>query len=119
MRSGIDDRYHPRCRPECRRQPQRGRRERRARHFLRECGARFDARWVNHPDKNRVAESKLNQLRVASKSCGFEVPATLVTNDAQAVQEFIAAQPTGVICKPLSDGHVPVGDEEHVFFTSV
>ena len=77
----------------------------------------LDARWVNHPDKNRVAESKLNQLRVASE-LGFEVPATLVTNDAQAVQEFIAAQPTGVICKPLSDGHVPVGDEEHVFFTS-
>jgi hypothetical protein len=77
----------------------------------------LDARWVNHPDRNRVAESKLNQLRVAAE-LGFEVPATLVTNDAGSVVEFIAAHPEGVICKPVSDGRVPVANEEHVFFTS-
>lgn len=75
------------------------------------------ALWVNHPDRNRVAESKLAQLRVAGE-LGFEVPDTLVSNDPEAVRAFIAAHPEGVICKPLYDGRVPVGGDERVFFTS-
>lgn len=77
----------------------------------------LDAVWVNHPDRNRVAESKLRQLRVAAE-LGFEVPATLVSNEAATVREFIAAHPAGVICKPLHDGRVPVGEDERVFFTA-
>ena len=76
-----------------------------------------DARWVNHPDRNRAAESKLAQLRVAAE-LGFEVPDTLVSNDSASVQQFIAARPQGVICKPIFDGRVPVGGEKRVFFTS-
>jgi glutathione synthase/RimK-type ligase-like ATP-grasp enzyme len=76
----------------------------------------LDARWVNHPDRNRVAESKLSQLRVAAE-LGFEVPSTLVTSDADAVRAFVAAY-TDVVCKPVYDGRVPVGSEEEVFFTS-
>jgi hypothetical protein len=41
----------------------------------------LDAVWVNHPDRNRVAESKLSQLRVAPE-LGFEAPDTLVSNQA-------------------------------------
>jgi glutathione synthase/RimK-type ligase-like ATP-grasp enzyme len=77
-----------------------------------------DALWVNHPDRNRVAESKLAQLRVAGE-LGFEVPDTLVSNDQEVVRAFLAAHPEGVICKPLYDGRVPVGDDERVFFTSL
>ena len=77
----------------------------------------LDALWVNHPDRNRVAESKPRQLRVAAE-LGFDVPDTVVTNDSDTARGFFAEQPHGVICKPLYDGRVPVGTDEQVFFTS-
>lgn len=77
----------------------------------------LDALWVNHPDNNRVAESKLLQLRAALR-LGFEVPTSLVSNYREEVAAFLAAHPEGVICKPLFDGRVPVGKEEQLFFTS-
>ena len=73
--------------------------------------------WVNHPDNNHVAESKPSQLRVAGK-LGFEVPPTLITNDAAAAETFVRARSNGAICKPLYDGRVPVGHEDRIFFTS-
>lgn len=78
----------------------------------------LNAVWVNHPDCNRVAESKLNQLQLA-REVGFEVPATLVTNDRDAVREFMADHPGGVICKPVQDGRVPNDEDERLFFTSL
>jgi hypothetical protein len=78
----------------------------------------LDAVWVNHPYCNRVAESKLNQLQLA-RELGFEVPATLVSNDRDAVREFMADHPGGVICKPLQDGRVPIDEDERLFFTSL
>lgn len=78
----------------------------------------LDALWVNHPDRNRLAESKPEQLRSASR-IGFEVPATLVTNDSEEAKAFFAEQAGGVVCKPLWDGRVPVGDERKLFFTSL
>jgi glutathione synthase/RimK-type ligase-like ATP-grasp enzyme len=43
------------------------------------------ARWMNHPQSTYLAECKPYQLAVASR-CGFLLPATLVTNDADAVR---------------------------------
>jgi glutathione synthase/RimK-type ligase-like ATP-grasp enzyme len=72
--------------------------------------------WVNHPDRNRLAQSKPSQLRVAA-ALGFDVPEALITNDRLAAEEFARAQQDGAICKPLRDGRVP-GDKDRVFFTS-
>jgi hypothetical protein len=45
----------------------------------------FDqAVWMNHPKATYLAESKPYQLHVAHR-CGLRVPATLATNDADAV----------------------------------
>jgi glutathione synthase/RimK-type ligase-like ATP-grasp enzyme len=77
----------------------------------------LDALWVNHPDRNRVAESKPLQLRTALE-LGFEVPESLMSNFREEVRGFMEAHPQGVICKPLFDGRVPVDGEEQVFFTS-
>jgi hypothetical protein len=77
----------------------------------------LDALWVNHPDRNRVAESKPLQLRAAS-AVGFDVPQSLITNDRTAVEEFIDAHRGGVICKPLMSGRVPLSDDDQLFFTS-
>jgi glutathione synthase/RimK-type ligase-like ATP-grasp enzyme len=77
----------------------------------------LDAVWVNHPDRNRVAESKPLQLRTA-KSLGFETPESLVSNSRETADAFLEAHPGGVVCKPLFDGRVPTDGEERVFFTS-
>jgi MvdD pre-ATP grasp domain len=77
----------------------------------------LDALWVNHPDANRLAESKPGQLRSAA-AFGFEIPPTLITNDPSILGEFVDAVPA-TICKPLLDGLVP--DEagiDQLFFTS-
>jgi glutathione synthase/RimK-type ligase-like ATP-grasp enzyme len=77
----------------------------------------LDTFWVNHPDLNRVAESKLLQLRTAIDT-GFDVPESLVTNDREEVHEFLAAHPDGVICKPLMIGRLFINEDERLFFTS-
>jgi glutathione synthase/RimK-type ligase-like ATP-grasp enzyme len=77
----------------------------------------LDALWVNHPDRNRVAESKPLQLRTAN-SLGFETPESLVSNSRETAGAFLEAHPGGVVCKPLFDGRVPVDGEERVFFTT-
>lgn len=50
----------------------------------------MEAFWVNHPDKNRIAESKVLQLKRAA-AIGLEVPATLISNDARDVRRFFEA----------------------------
>jgi hypothetical protein len=78
----------------------------------------LDAFWVNHPDANRLAESKPDQLRTAAQ-LGFEIPTTLITNRRDRLREFLAEHPNGVVCKPLWDGRVPASDgKEQLFFTT-
>ncbi len=78
----------------------------------------LDAFWVNHPDRNRLAGSKLHQLRHA-RELGFRVPATLVSNNADEVREFAARHAAaGVVCKPLGEGRLDLSEGERLFFTS-
>jgi glutathione synthase/RimK-type ligase-like ATP-grasp enzyme len=51
--------------------------------FVRALSVFDQARWVNDPAATYRAESKAWQLRVA-RQVGFEVPHTLITNDAEA-----------------------------------
>jgi glutathione synthase/RimK-type ligase-like ATP-grasp enzyme len=52
--------------------------------FIRGLAALDRATWVNHPQATYLAESKPYQLRLAHK-LGFTIPATLITNDAEAL----------------------------------
>ena len=47
----------------------------------------YNARWVNDLDRQRDAENKQRQLRLATRA-GLRVPHTLVTNDAAAARQF-------------------------------
>jgi glutathione synthase/RimK-type ligase-like ATP-grasp enzyme len=71
---------------------------------------------VNHPSRNRLAGSKPHQLKVA-RSIGFDVPATLISNDSTAVRAF-AAEHQPLICKPLGEGRIEFDGGERLFFTS-
>ncbi len=76
----------------------------------------LDVPWVNHPDANRRASSKIEQLHRARRF-GFRTPETLVTNSPEELQAFVAARPS--ICKPLRSGRVIVDGREKLFFTSL
>jgi glutathione synthase/RimK-type ligase-like ATP-grasp enzyme len=60
------------------------------------------ANWVNPREVDRRVRHKPNQLGMA-QACGLHIPPTLISNDPQRVQEFVAAQ-TGrqAVFKPLS-----------------
>jgi glutathione synthase/RimK-type ligase-like ATP-grasp enzyme len=76
-----------------------------------------NAHWVNPPLANAAANSKPEQLRRAGR-LGFDVPASLVTNDAAAVRAFIDEH-TQVICKTLRECVVPQGDAYGIFYTEL
>jgi glutathione synthase/RimK-type ligase-like ATP-grasp enzyme len=78
----------------------------------------LDALWVNHPQANAAAASKPEQLRTA-RQLGFEVPATLVTNDREALAAFADEHGPQLICKPLREGRVVVAGEEQLFYSSL
>jgi len=75
-----------------------------------------DAHWVNPPLANAAADCKPEQLRRAA-ALGFDVPASLVSNDAAAARAF-TAEHERVICKTLREGVVPRGDTLGIFYTT-
>jgi hypothetical protein len=54
----------------------------------------LDARWVNPPDAEMLAEHKPTQLALASR-LGLTVPRTCVTNDPAVAADFIRERPPG------------------------
>ena len=62
--------------------------------------ALHDARWVNGLERQRAAENKQRQLRLAARA-GLSVPRTLVTNDPIAAREFFAETDGQTVAKLL------------------
>lgn len=63
-----------------------------------------DARWVNDLQRQRAAENKQRQLRLAARA-GLRVPRTLVTNDPVAARQFFAeteGQTVAKLLRPIS-----------------
>ena len=66
--------------------------------------ALHDARWVNDLERQRGAENKQRQLRLAAR-VNLRVPRTLVTNDAAAARQFFAetgGQTVAKLLRPLA-----------------
>lgn len=77
----------------------------------------LDARWVNHPDANWAASCKPEQLARAER-IGFEIPPTVVTNDAEQLRAFALAHGPAMVCKPLYEGWLPSAAGNRTFWTS-
>ena len=75
--------------------------------FLRGLCVFRHAAWMNSPTATYIAESKPYQLSVAA-SCGFQVPATLATNDAGRIRE---AFPDRLVIKSLDTVLLRDGDD--------
>lgn len=63
----------------------------------------FDAFWVNHPDRIRVAESKPLQLTLAGR-LGFTVPRTVFTNDPDEVRALWEECGGAIVYKTMTQG---------------
>jgi glutathione synthase/RimK-type ligase-like ATP-grasp enzyme len=79
--------------------------------------AALDAFHLDAEHRIRRAEHKPLQLR-AALAAGFEVPRTLITNDAAAASEFIAGCAGGAVCKMLTSFAIREDGREQVVFTT-
>lgn len=68
-------------------------------------------------EKVRRADHKQLQLKTAAH-LGLEIPDSLSTNDPQAVREFFAAHPQGIVGKMLSSFAIYEQGQEKVMFTN-
>ncbi len=73
--------------------------------------------WVNHPDKNKLANSKLVQLRIASR-LGFRTPNTLFSNDPCEVRNFFQKNNGKIVYKSIKRPAFIFGDQMVGFYTS-
>lgn len=62
--------------------------------------ALHNARWVNDIQRERAAENKQRQLRIAAQA-GLRIPRTLVTNDPAAARQFFAETEGQMVAKLL------------------
>ena len=79
--------------------------------------ALHDARWVNNLDRQRDAENKQRQLRVAARA-GLRVPRTLVTNDANAARQFFAETESQTVAKLLRPVAISMDAAEAFVYTN-
>ena len=73
-------------------------------------------RWVDHPSSVRLAERKLQQLRVAV-DFGMRIPRTIISTNPHSLIEFAKKELKGVICKPIFRGLNIVGSQAESAYT--
>lgn len=73
--------------------------------------------WVNDRTAERLANSKVHQLRIA-RSLGLRCPKTLVSNCPAQIREFVAQIPGEVLFKPIA-GYAPRGCDFSRAFASL
>ena len=76
---------------------------------------RLGGRWLNDPVRVRAAESKIDQLAVASR-IGFNVPRTLLTSDRRKAEAFVADLGLCIV-KSLTAAFWEFSDQSFVFTT--
>ena len=79
--------------------------------------ALHDARWVNDLERQRAAENKQRQLRLAARA-GLRVPRTLVTNDPAAARQFFAETDGQTVAKLLHPLAVSMDAAEPFVYTN-
>jgi len=79
--------------------------------------ALHSARWVNDLDRERAAENKQRQLRLATQA-GLRVPRTLVTNDHREARQFFAETDGQTVAKLLRPLHVSMDASKPFVYTN-
>jgi glutathione synthase/RimK-type ligase-like ATP-grasp enzyme len=77
--------------------------------------AAMGQRWINHPDRDLVANMKPYQLEVARRA-GLRVPRTIMSNDPERIRAFFEQAPGEVVLKPFHAMQWQGDDGEHMLF---
>lgn len=80
-------------------------------------GALDDCRWITHPDDLRRARVRATQLRSAH-AVGLRTPATLWSNQPEAVLDFVERNGGTVLLKPQSQVHFRLSGRPHTSWVS-
>lgn len=86
--------------------------------FLQGLWRVFDCFWMSHPDRLRVAESKIYQHSLATK-LGFNIPNTLITNSPSEAKQFYLSSPESYIYKPLRHSQIKRTKNTNIIFTNL
>ena len=105
MSDDLDERYHSMCMGES------------AAALEGFLDALHDARWVNDLQRQRDAENKQRQLRLAARA-GLRVPRTLVTNDPIAARQFFAETDGQTVTKLLRPLTVSMDAVDNFVYTN-
>ena len=76
-----------------------------------------DTCWVNDLQRQRVAENKQRQLRLAERA-GLRVPRTLVTNDPSSMRQFFAETEGQTVAKLLHPISISMGAVKPFVYTN-
>lgn len=76
----------------------------------------LDVLWVNHPDRIRIAESKVLQLQLAAE-LGAVIPRTLFTNNPQELRDFYDALDGRIIFKTMTQGVLGRHRQQSIYAT--
>ena len=74
-------------------------------------------KWINFPNYNIAAISKVEQLERAKK-LGFKIPETIITQSKDTAVNFILNAPNGAIAKPISHGYICENESVFNIYTS-
>ena len=61
----------------------------------------FSCKWINDPDQIVLASDRAEQLSVAS-AVGFDIPATIITNDPSEAKTFYLTHDAKIVVKALT-----------------
>ena len=83
--------------------------------FLRSLCVFRDVAWMNFPGATYLAESKPYQL-AAARGCGFQIPTTLATNDANRIKDAFS---NDLVIKSLDTVLLRDGDDCLFTYTTI
>jgi glutathione synthase/RimK-type ligase-like ATP-grasp enzyme len=74
--------------------------------------------WINDPDKNRAAENKIYQLKLAQK-IGLQIPKTCITNDKEEIMNFLEQCGGKIVAKALYSPLIEEESKDYFIFTNI
>jgi glutathione synthase/RimK-type ligase-like ATP-grasp enzyme len=85
-------------------------------HALRILQQNLKCKWINSPDATSKASDRMQQLS-AAKALGFNIPATLITNDPESAISFYRSHNKDIVLKALHHHGIEIKNKTYSMYT--